>query len=144
MATATDIKSAAVTTIAAIGLSGAPAVAAGKTALLPTGVTPPAIRVACTRGGKCEVYDATRVIVTYVLLVAIYQATGGEQGDDETVETWREAINKALDDRAAFSTVTGLNEVYRQEGPPFVVQALAQMYNVSTLTFAVEVIENRN
>jgi hypothetical protein len=139
-----DIKAAAVAAIQSLSLAGSPEVKAGKTATLPAGKEPPAVRVACTRGGRCEVYDAARVIVTYVLVVAMYDATGGQTGDDETLEEWREAINRKLDDRASFSAVTGINEVNRQEGPPFVAQALDALHNASTLTFAVEVIEPRN
>lgn len=144
MSIAADIKAAAVTAIEALSLSPTPSVTAAKTPILPSGVDPPAVRVSCSRGGKCEVLDASRVIATYVLTVAMYEATGGQTGDDEVVEAWREAINRKLDDRAAFATVAGVNEVFRQEGPPFIAQSFGAMYNASTLTFAVEVIEPRN
>jgi hypothetical protein len=139
-----DIKAAAVAAIGALTLTGTPSVAAGKTAQLPTGVTAPAIRVACGRGGKCERYDANRVIVTYILSVGLYGPTHSETGDDDTLEEWREAINRKLDDWDSFSTVTGFNEIDRQEGPPFLAAALKAMHNASLLTFAVEVIEPRN
>lgn len=144
MSVAGDIKAAATTAITALALTGSPAVVAAKTPILPSGKTPPAVRVACSRGGKCEPYDATRVVVTYTLTVGMYTSTTGETGDDDTIDTWREAVNKAIDDRSTFASVSGFNEVFREEGTPYSAAGFDSGFNVSFLSFRCEVIEDRN
>lgn len=144
MPIATDIKTAAVAAVSALALSPTPAVDGRKTPALPAGKTPPAVVCAVGEAGDVEDLWAGYVLKRYPLTVAIYVATTGATQDGSTVETWRQAIGRKLNDRAAFPTVSGLNDVWQRDEAAFAPAGLPDLTNASFLYFGVEVIEPRN
>lgn len=141
MSVASGIRTAAAAAISALSLSPAPAVASRRRAILPAGKTAPAIVVATGEAGDVEVLYPGHVLVRYPLTVACFLATSGAEQNDDTLDTWRTAIGRALDERTVFGA--DCNEVYRADQTEFESALLDIGYEVSVQRFTVEMIEAR-
>lgn len=142
MSVISDIETAAVTAITALGLSPTPTIKAGKTAILPTGAVLPAVRISVGAAGEYEDLLTGKTLAKYPLLVAVYQATSGVTNDGNVLQTWPNLIGRKLNNRDTFSTVTGINEVRRTDLTLFDRVALANLHNADFLRFMIEVIED--
>lgn len=141
---ANAIRAAAATAVSALSLTPTPTVKARKRPTLPAGVAPPAVVVSVGDAGAVEVLVPGKVLVRYPLTVAAYVATDGRNQSPDTLETWRQAIGRALDSRAAFAAAGDVNDVERADETVFDPPPQEDGYDVSFQRFIVEMIEDRN
>lgn len=142
-ASATAVADAIVAAVQALGWSGV-TVFRRKVPTLPQGTDPPAVVVVVGEEGLSEYLTATQDLIKYPAAVVYFSAGGHKLEDDDTIRARRQALRQAVETQGTFASVPGFNMVQSGGKAPFNPAALPKDLNVSTQTFTVEVIEDRD